>query len=143
MPIRSIEKEVSKAKKSLENLSVGQLELEMAANDDLLLLDIREIQEQVDLGTIPGAKHAPRGMLEFWADPASPYYRDYFSEDKRIILFCAAGGRSALATKALKDMGYSNVAHLESGFNGWKRCRKCIENVAAKSRWTRKAPKSQ
>ena len=138
MPIKSIGKIVKETKKSLENLSVGQLELEMAESDDLLCLDSREIQEQVDLGTIPGAILAPRGMLEFWADPDSPYYRDYFSEEKRIVLFCAAGGRSALATKALKDMGYPNVAHLESGFNGWKRCGKCIEDVASKSRWMRK-----
>ena len=76
--------------------------------------DIREIQEQVDLGTIPGARHAPRGMLEFWADPGGPYYRDWFEEDRRTVLFCAAGGRSALAVAALADMGFSNVAHLES-----------------------------
>ena len=143
MPIKSISKIVKETKKDLDNLSVGQLELEMAERDDLLLLDIREIQEQVDLGTIPGAILASRGMLEFWADPASPYYRDYITEDKRIVLFCAAGGRSALAAKALKEMGYQNVAHLESGFTGWRRSGKCIQDVASKSRWMRKEQETQ
>ena len=138
MAINSIFKTISELKKNLENLSVGELELEMSEDDELLLLDIREIQEQVDLGTIPRAIHAPRGMLEFWADPHGPYFRDYFAEDKRIVLFCAGGGRSALAAKALKDMGYKNVAHLEPGFTGWKKSGRCIEDVASKSRWMRK-----
>lgn len=142
MAIKSILATVEAAKRGIENLSVEDLRRELEAREDLLLLDIREIQEQVDLGTIPGAKHAPRGMLEFWADPASPYYRDWFREGRRTVLFCAAGGRSALAAQALKDMGFTNVAHLESGFNGWQAGGEEVEDVSATSRWMRK-PKGQ
>jgi len=102
------------------------------------LLDIREIQERVDLGTIPGALHAPRGMLEFWADPASVYFRDWFRENRRTVLFCAAGGRSALAVKALRDMGFKDVAHLEVGFDGWREGGEVVEDVGATSRWIRR-----
>ena len=141
MAIKSIFEEVEKLKTTIENLSNEELASEIQNNDNLLLLDIREIQEQVDLGTIPGAKLAPRGMLEFWADPQSPYYRDYFTEDKRIVLFCAGGGRSAFATKSLQDMGYSNVAHLEPGFNGWAKENLPVEDVSQTSRWVRRETK--
>ena len=97
MTIKNVFGMVEEVKKELENLSLEDLDRELRDRDDLLLLDIREIQEYVDLGTIPSAINAPRGMLEFWADPASPYYRDYFEEDKRVVLFCAGGGRSAFA----------------------------------------------
>ncbi len=138
MPIKSIFAEVAQIKKEIENLSVEDLIAEQADNPDLLLLDIREIQERVDLGTIPGAKHAPRGMLEFWADPEGPYFRDYFQEDRRTILFCAGGGRSVLAVVALKNLGFSNVAHLEDGFGGWQKAGNQIEDAAATSRWIRR-----
>lgn len=138
MAIKPIFGMVDALKAQLENLSIDDLKREIAQRDDLLLVDIREIQETVDLGTIPNAVHAPRGMLEFWADPASPYYRDYFNENKRIVVFCAGGGRSAFAAKALLDMGYPHVAHLEAGFNGWKKSGGPVEDVARGSRWMRK-----
>ena len=138
MSIKNVFGMVEEVKKELENLSLEDLDRELRDRDDLLLLDIREIQEYVDLGTIPSAINAPRGMLEFWADPASPYYRDYFEEDKRVVLFCAGGGRSAFAAKALKEMGYADVAHLEAGFNGWAESGRQVEDTAAKSRWVRK-----
>ena len=138
MAIKSIFAEVETVKRDIENLSVEELKAELAAGGDTLLLDIREIQEQVDLGTIPGARHAPRGMLEFWADPSSPYYRDWFQEDRRTVLFCAGGGRSALAVQALADMGVTDVAHLEPGFGGWRDAREEIEDVSARSRWVRR-----
>ena len=138
MPIKDIFKEVGELKKEMQNLSVEDLKKEMEANPDLLLLDIREIQERVDLGTIPGAVHAARGMLEFWASPASPYYRDYFQEDRRMILFCAGGGRSVFATKVLIDMGFTNVAQLEEGFTGWQKAEEEIEDVSKTSRWVRR-----
>ena len=137
MAIKNIFHLVEEVKKGIENLSVAQLKAELD-DPNLLLADIREIQERVDLGTIPGAKHAPRGMLEFWADPQSPYYRDWFQEDKRIVLFCAGGGRSAFAAKALADMGFTNVAHLEPGFSGWQEAGESIEDVSASSRWVRR-----
>lgn len=138
MAIRNIFDEVRTVKRDIENLTIEQMKSEREANPDLLLLDIREIQERVDLGTIPGALHAPRGMLEFWADPASVYYRDWFREDRRTVLFCAAGGRSALAVKALRDMGFSDVAHLEVGFDGWQKAGESVEDVRATSRWVRR-----
>ncbi|NOX51379.1 MAG: rhodanese-like domain-containing protein [Gammaproteobacteria bacterium] len=138
MAIKNVFAETTALKKQIENLSVAALQQEMQDNCELLVLDIREIQEVVDLGTLPGAKHVARGMLEFWADPASPYYRDYFAEEKRIVVFCAGGGRSVYATLALKDMGYKNVAHLEVGFNGWKKGDGEVQDVAATSKWVRR-----
>lgn len=139
MAIKKIFAVVDEVKNHVENLSVEDLKAELGV-PNLLLADIREIQERVDLGTIPGSRHAPRGMLEFWADPHSPYYRDWFEEDKRIVLFCAGGGRSALAAKALMDMGFQNVAHLEPGFTGWQEAGETIEDVSATSRWVRRRP---
>src|SRR4051812_20186286 len=143
MAIRPIFAVVDALKSQLTNLSIDELKRELEERDDLLLVDIREIQETIDLGTIPGAVHAPRGMLEFWADPASPYYRDYFAEDKRIVVFCAGGGRSALAAKALLDLGYPNVAHLDAGFNGWKKAGEPVQDVASGSRWMRKPERAR
>lgn len=137
MAIQEIFAVVEAVKQEIENLSVAELKAELGS-PNLLVADIREIQERVDLGTIPGAKHVPRGMLEFWADPKSVYYRDWFQEDKRIVLFCAGGGRSALAAKALQDMGFSNVAHLEPGFSGWQKAGEEVEDVGATSRWVRR-----
>lgn len=138
MAIKPIFETTRELKQHIENLSVEDLKREIAENPDLLVVDIREIQERVDLGTIPGSVHAPRGMLEFWADPSSPYGRDWFREDRRTVLFCAGGGRSVLATKALLDMGFQDVAHLEAGFGGWKEAGEPIEDVSATSRWVRR-----
>ena len=138
MSIMDIFAEVEKIKLDLENLSIEKLQVEIQECKSLLLIDIREIQELVDLGTIPGSIHVPRGMMEFWASPASPYYREYFTQGKRIVLFCAGGGRSALAARDLKGMGFSDVAHLEAGFNGWIKASGEVEDFAAKSRWSRR-----
>ena len=83
-------------------------------------VDIRDVRELEREGVIPGALHAPRGMLEFWVDPESPYHREAFAQDKEYVLFCAAGWRSALATKTLMDMGMERVAHVGGGFSAWK-----------------------
>ena len=83
-------------------------------------VDVRDVRELEREGVMPGAVHAPRGMLEFWVDPESPYHRPVFAEDKEFVLFCAAGWRSALATKTLQDMGVPRVAHIEGGFTAWK-----------------------
>jgi rhodanese-related sulfurtransferase len=84
-------------------------------------VDVRDIRELEREGVIPGAIHAPRGMLEFWVDPESPYHRDVFAQDKEYVLFCALGWRSALATKTMMDMGMARVVHIEGGFEGWKK----------------------
>lgn len=138
MAIRNVFEHTKELSKSIENLEVEGLQRELDSNGDLLLLDIREIQELVLQGTIPKSKHVPRGMLEFWADPQSPYARDYFHEGARIVVFCAGGGRSVYAVKALEEMGYANVAHLASGFGGWKAAGGAIDDFAKRSRWVQR-----
>lgn len=109
---------VNAAKARIEELSVDELRAEMAAGP-VTVVDIRDVRERWSKGAIPGAKSMPRGMLEFWFDPESPYYREGFDFGDRYVFHCAAGGRSALAAAAIQDLGYTNVAHLEAGFNGW------------------------
>ena len=140
MAIKNVFKDTSALKERIKNLSVDDVQAMQSAieADEVLLVDLREIQELIDLGTIPGAKHVARGMLEFWADPSSPYYREYFQEEKPIVVFCAGGGRSVYATMALEDMGFKDVAHLEVGFNGWKKAGGDVEDVASTSKWMRK-----
>ncbi len=116
---------VAEAKRNIENLTADQAAAELAAGD-ALLVDVREPQER-EAAAIPGAISAPRGMLEFWADPSSTYHREEFDPGKRIILHCASGGRSALAAKTLKDMGYSDVAHLDGGMKRWAEEGKPVE----------------
>lgn len=87
------------------------------AGGKAVLVDIRDVRELDREGSVDGAVHAPRGMLEFWFDPSSPYHRDVFADgEKTYVLFCAAGWRSALAAKALEDMGFTNIAHVDGGF---------------------------
>lgn len=87
---------------------------------NLQLVDIRDVRELEREGTVPGAIHAPRGMLEFWVDPASPYFKPVFGDETReFVLFCGAGWRSALTAKTLQDMGMNNVAHIDGGFTDW------------------------
>lgn len=95
-------------------------------------VDIRDVRELEHEGVIPGAVHAPRGMLEFWVDPESPYHRDVFAQEKEYVLFCAAGWRSALATKTLMDMGMERVAHVDGGFKAWKASGGPVEAKASK-----------
>jgi rhodanese-related sulfurtransferase len=92
----------------------------MVDDPDVLLIDIRDIRELKRDGRIPGACHAPRGMLEFWFDPLSTYHRKIFATDQKKVLFCAGAMRSALAAKTLQDMGFSNIADMEGGFAAWK-----------------------
>ena len=110
---------VAEAKSRVENLTPDQVAREREAGDTVLV-DLREPGERAQHGVIPGAVAAPRGMLEFWADPTSSYHRPEFDPTKRVILHCASGGRSALAADTLAQMGYSNVAHMDGGFNAWK-----------------------
>jgi rhodanese-related sulfurtransferase len=88
---------------------------------NIVFVDIRDVRELEREGMIPNALHAPRGMLEFWVDPESPYYKPIFGEGKRLILYCASAWRSALATETLQKMGIPKVCHLEGGFSAWKK----------------------
>ena len=116
MDIKSSIELVNKALNEIKTLQPHEVK-ELNDKSQCTLIDIRDIRELWKEGTIKGALHIPRGMLEFWLDPQSQYYnKDKFSPEKKLILFCAAGMRSALATKTLKDMGYQNVAHVNGGF---------------------------
>ena len=90
-------------------------------DEDVVFGDIRDIRELWREGAIPGAVHAPRGMLEFWVDPESPYARDVFQSGKRFMVFCAGGLRSALAAKSVQEMGLSPVCHMAGGYSAWKK----------------------
>ena len=117
MTIKSSKTQVEEAMKQIDTLNATEV-LKKYNDDKCTLIDIRDIRELWNEGGIEKAIHIPRGMLEFWLDPASPYYKKekYEDKNKKIILFCAGGMRSALATKTLKDMGYENIAHIEGGF---------------------------
>jgi rhodanese-related sulfurtransferase len=117
---------VEEAKTRIENLSVEQFEAEMAKGG-VQVLDIRDVRERRKLGFIPGSSHVPRGMLEFWLDPTSHYYSGKVDPEKRIIVYCAGGQRSALAADVLREMGFPNVAHLAVGFNGWASAGRAVE----------------
>lgn len=110
---------VQEARSQVENLSPEQVASELDRGD-AVVVDLREPQELEATGMIPGAIHAPRGMLEFYADPSLPYHREELQRDRRVILHCASGGRSALAAKTLQEMGYTNVAHLDGGIKAWQ-----------------------
>lgn len=120
---------VAEAKGRVQNLSPEQVAAEIDGAQEVTLVDIREDDERAQGGEIPGAVRAPRGMLEFWADPTSPYHREEFSPDRRTILYCASGGRSALAADTLQGMGYENVAHLDGGIKAWKEGGLPVEEV--------------
>jgi rhodanese-related sulfurtransferase len=117
---------VKAAKERIENLDADTVETETAHG--AILVDIRESEELAANGRIPGAVHIPRGMLEWRADPTSSYHQPPLDPNSRIILHCAGGGRSALAVLALQQMGYQNIAHLETGFQGWKDAGKPTEH---------------
>ena len=110
---------VAEAKQRVTNLTVDDVAAERESGDPLIV-DVREPAEREEHGSIPGAISAPRGMLEFWADPSSPYHRAEFDPNRRVILHSAAGGRSALAADTLQQLGYTDVAHLDGGFTAWK-----------------------
>jgi rhodanese-related sulfurtransferase len=109
---------VAEAKKDVENLTPAQVAAELE-NGNALLVDVREPQER-EAAAIPGSISAPRGMLEFYADPSLPYHKEELDSERRIILHCASGGRSALGASTLKEMGYKNVAHLDGGIKAWQ-----------------------
>ena len=119
MPIKPAKQLVAEANAEFETWS-QDVALEHLNDESIQFVDIRDVRELWRDGTIPNSVHAPRGMLEFWFDPSSPYARDVFQTDKTFLLFCASGWRSALATKALKDMGVEKIAHIDGGFSAWK-----------------------
>ena len=109
---------VAEAEAEIETIDVEDAK-RLVDDEETVIIDLRDIRELWNVGTIPGSVHAPRGMLEFWVDPDSPYHRKIFSSGKKLVFFCAAGWRSALATKAVQDMGVLPVAHIGGGFSAW------------------------
>jgi len=122
---------VDSALKEIETLSLEQASA-LLNDEDTVFVDIRDIRELPRGGKIPGALHAPRGMLEFWVDPESEYHRKIFSSGKRFVLYCAKSHRSALATLALQNMGLNRVCHIEGGFEAWLGAELDSENVEKK-----------
>ena len=110
----------SEAEEVVETWTAEQARQHMD-DDDVVLVDIRDVRELQRDGVIAGAVHAPRGMLEFWVDPESPYARDVFQSGKRFVFFCAGGLRSALAARAVQEMGLAPVCHMAGGFAAWKK----------------------
>ena len=110
----------AEAEAEIETMTVDEV---MAVRDDdnVQLVDIRDIRELWRDGAIPGSVHAPRGMLEFWVDPASPYHREDFASGKKFIFYCAGGMRSALAAQSVHRMGLAPVAHMRGGYGAWRK----------------------
>ena len=101
-------------------------------NGEVTFIDLRDPRELEREGKIPGAYHCPRGMLEFWIDPESPYHKPVFAEDKKLLFYCGSGWRSALSAKTAQDMGLENVAHLEGGFGAWRKAGGPVEGAPDK-----------
>ncbi|MFO0996413.1 MAG: rhodanese-like domain-containing protein [Alphaproteobacteria bacterium] len=99
---------------------------------NVVFVDLRDIRELQRDGMIPGAFHAPRGMLEFWVDPDSPYHKEIFASGKEFLFYCASGWRSALATAAVQRMGLAPVAHIEGGFTAWREAGGAVERKEEK-----------
>jgi rhodanese-related sulfurtransferase len=125
----SVKSMVETARAQIKEYTAAEM-LELAKNPNVVMVDIRDPRELDRDGRIPGAFHATRGMLEFWIDPQSPYYKPVFGEDKQFVFFCAGGMRSVLATKTAQDMGLKPVAHMIGGFGAWKAAGGAIESGA-------------
>ncbi len=110
---------VTEASARVETLTLDEATA-LHGDADVVFVDLRDVRELGREGKVEGALHVPRGMLEFWIDPASPYHKPVFQEDKRFVLYCGSGWRSALATKAAQDMGLAPVCHITGGFTAWK-----------------------
>ncbi|MGO4956665.1 rhodanese-like domain-containing protein [Luteococcus sp. Sow4_B9] len=111
---------VERAEATIETLDAQQVQ-DMLDDPQVLLVDIRDVRELERDGMIPGARHAPRGMLEFWICPESPYYKPDLDDGRKLVLYCGSGWRSALSAATLREMGRDDVAHLGGGFSGWKK----------------------
>ena len=123
---------IEEAEKNIETMSIDEV-AGLLHDETVTIVDIRDIRELQREGKLPGAIHAPRGMLEFWVDPDSPYHRELFSEEKKFVFYCASAWRSALATQTVQQMGMNNVCHMSGGFTAWKEAEQPIEPVAKKA----------
>ena len=115
---RSFRDLIAEANAEVRVLGIAEA-VALHGRDDVVFIDLRDIREVAKTGTVAGAHHVPRGMLEFWIDPASPYHKPVFAEDRTFVFYCAGGWRSALAAKTAQDMGLAPVAHLDGGMKAW------------------------
>lgn len=122
---------IASAMTQIETVPLAKAQ-DLLGDSNTVFVDIRDVRELEREGMIPNAMHAPRGMLEFWVDPESPYYKPIFGEGKRLVLYCASAWRSALATETLQRMGVPNVSHLEGGFSAWKKAQLPTVDKASK-----------
>ena len=122
---------IARAMGEIETLTLEQAE-QLLSDPNTVFVDIRDVRELEREGMIPNAFHAPRGMLEFWVDPDSPYFKPIFGEGKRIVLYCASAWRSSLSTQTLQNMGLSDVYHLEGGFSAWKKAGLPVQEKSSK-----------
>ena len=125
---KGIKQMVAEANAEIETIEAADA-LVLQNDPEVVIVDIRDIRELKRDGRIPGSLHAPRGMLEFWIDPDSPYHKDIFASGKRFVFHCASGWRSALATQTAQRMGLTPVAHIGGGFNGWKDAGGPVESI--------------
>jgi len=119
---------VEEAKKAIEEISAEEA-VALIEDDSVVIIDIRDVRELQRDGKVLGSFHCPRGMLEFWIDPSSPYHKEVFAQEKKFVFHCASGWRSALATQVAQRMGLKPVAHIESGFTGWKKAGGPVEDL--------------
>ena len=126
---KSVKKMVADASEDITTLSIADAR-DLINSPNHVMVDLRDIRELQRTGKIPGAFSCPRGMLEFWIDPESPYHKDIFNQDKTYVFYCASAWRSALSTKLAQDMGLAPVAHIEGGFTAWAKADCPIENVS-------------
>ena len=119
---------VTEASARIETLTLDEATA-LHGDADVVFIDLRDVRELWRDGKVAGAVHVPRGMLEFWIDPASPYHKPVFADDKRFVLYCGSGWRSALATKVAQDMGLAPVCHIDGGYTAWKNAGLPIEDV--------------
>ena len=119
---------VTEASARVETLTLDEATA-LHGDADVVFIDLRDVRELWREGKVAGAVHVPRGMLEFWIDPASPYHKPIFAEDKRFVLYCGSGWRSALATKVAQDMGLAPVCHIDGGYTAWKNAGLPVEDV--------------
>lgn len=122
---------VANARSRIEEVEISDL-IALVDDPDTVIVDIRDIRERQRTGFIPGSVHAPRGMIEFWVDPDSPYFKEVFGENKKFVFHCASGWRSALTTAALQDMGFE-AAHLREGFSKWEENGGPVEHMEKRS----------
>ncbi len=119
---------LDRAMEEVETISVSQA-VAMHGDEDVQFIDLRDVRELKQEGKVAGTFHMPRGMLEFWIDPDSPYFKSVFAQNRKFVFYCKSGWRSALATQTAQNMGLTNVCHINGGFDAWKKAGGAVEEL--------------